>query len=36
MFKGATNRQPALSASLGFDTIMQLNQNLGIPNEPSE
>jgi hypothetical protein len=22
--------------TLGFDTVMQLNQKLGIPNEPSE
>jgi hypothetical protein len=30
--------QPAtrLQRELGFDTIMQLNQKLGIPNEPSE
>ena len=34
--EGATNPQPAFSASLGFDTIMQLNQKLGMPNEPSE
>jgi hypothetical protein len=30
--------QPAtrLQREPGFDTIMQLNQKLGIPNEPSE
>jgi len=30
--KGATR----LQRELGFDMIMQLNQKLGIPNEPSE
>ena len=31
-------REPAtrLQRELGFDTIMQLNQKIGIPNEPSE
>jgi hypothetical protein len=30
--------QPAirLQRTLGYDKIMQLNQKLGIPNEPSE
>jgi len=30
--KGATR----LQRELGLDTIMQLTQKLGIPNEPSE
>jgi len=34
--KGATNPATRLQRELGFDTITQLNQKLGIPNEPSE
>jgi len=32
MYYASTKARP----TLGFDTIMQLNQKLGIPNEPSE
>jgi hypothetical protein len=36
MYYYAMKVRPTRNPPSGFDTIMQLNQKLGIPNEPSE